>query len=73
MQNVYTRDRSRGDYMYIHAHVYRYATVSVAPCQVPARIIRGERARNTYALAHSSRNTHIRAFFISDIYVCLWI
>lgn len=54
MQNVYTRERSRGDYMYIHAHVYSYATVSVAPCQVPARIIRGERARNTYALAHSS-------------------
>lgn len=72
MQNVYTRERSRGDYMYIHAHVYSCATVSVAPCQVPARIIRGERARNTYALAHSP-NTHIHAAFVSDTYVCLWI
>lgn len=34
-----------------------YATVSTAPCQVPARIIRGERARNTRVLAHSARET----------------
>lgn len=32
-----------------------YATVSIPPCQVPARIIRGERARNTHVLAHSAR------------------
>lgn len=31
--------------------------VSAAPCQVPSRIIRGKRARNTYVLAHSSRET----------------
>lgn len=34
-----------------------YATVSIPPCQVPARIIRGERARNTHVLAHSARQT----------------
>lgn len=47
-----------------------YATVSIAPCQVPARIIRGERARNTHVLARIPlERSHTHATFAStDIY-----
>lgn len=72
---------------YIYIYIYTctpfyvcvlYATVSIAPCQVPARIIRGERARNTHVLARIPlERSHTHATFAStdiytrnNIYIC---
>lgn len=71
IRNVYTENARRHIYIYIYTCTpfyvcVLYATVSIAPCQVPARIIRGERARNTHVLARIPlERSHTHATFAS--------
>lgn len=73
IRNVYTEEEAC---VCVCVHIRRRplpATVSIPPCQVSARIIRGERARNTHVLAHSERRIAYAYATFVDRYapVCL--